>query len=341
MLTSSDQQGQRSMDQPAVIELSVVIPLFNEAPCLPELHRQLTDVLGRLDRTYEVIYVDDGSTDESFAVLQQLHRDDTHVRVVQLRRNCGKSAALDVGLRMCRGAIIVTMDADLQDDPREIEQLLQRLDEGYDLVTGWRRQRADRLIKRWSSRLFNGTTGLFTGIHLHDFNCGLKAFRAPVARELKVYGEMHRYLPVLAYWRGFAVTEVLVAHHRRAFGRSKFGAERFLRGFWDFVTVVFLTKYIRRPLHLFGPMGLLAFILGLIINLYLSALWFSGIPIGHRPLLTLGVLLMILGIQSISIGLLGEMITSRDREYGQDVPVGRRLDRTDRREVRELAEGDR
>lgn len=308
-------------------KISVLIPLFNEEESLPILYRELREILGVLGIDYEIIFVDDGSTDKSFFVLERIYQKDNKVKVIQLRKNFGKSAALAAGLAIVEGELIITLDADLQDNPEEIPHFIEKMREGYDLICGWRVDRFDPFFKRWSSRVFNFTTSFFTNIRLHDFNCGFKAFRSEVAKEIKIYGELHRYIPVFASWRGFRVGELKVRHRPRRFGKSKFGAERFLRGFWDFLTVFFLTKYMRRPLHFFGPVGLLAFLLGLIINLYLSILWFSGTPIGGRPLLILGVLLMILGIQSISMGLLGEMITSRYHQDESNFPVRRKLDK--------------
>lgn len=308
-------------------KISVLIPLFNEEESLPILYRELREILGVLGIDYEIIFVDDGSTDKSFFVLERIYQKDNKVKVIQLRKNFGKSAALAAGLAIVEGELIITLDADLQDNPEEIPHFIEKMREGYDLICGWRVDRFDPFFKRWSSHVFNFTTSFFTNIRLHDFNCGFKAFRSEVAKEIKIYGELHRYIPVFAFWRGFKVGELKVRHRPRRFGKSKFGAERFLRGFWDFLTVFFLTKYMRRPLHFFGPVGLLAFLLGLIINLYLSILWFSGIPIGGRPLLILGVLLMILGIQSISMGLLGEMITSRYHQDESNFPVRRKLDK--------------
>lgn len=308
-------------------KISLLIPLFNEEESLPILYRELRETLEVLGIDYEIIFVDDGSTDRSFFVLERIHQEDNNVKVIQLRKNFGKSAAMAAGLAIVRGELIITLDADLQDNPEEIPHFIEKMREGYDLICGWRVDRFDPFFKRWSSRVFNFTTSFFTNVRLHDFNCGFKAFRSEVAKEIKIYGELHRYIPVFASWRGFKVGELKVRHRPRRFGKSKFGVERFFRGFWDFLTVFFLTKYMRRPLHFFGPVGLLAFLLGLIVNLYLSILWFSGTPIGGRPLLILGVLLMILGIQSISIGLLGEMITSKYHQDESNFPVRRKLDK--------------
>ena len=298
-------------------DLSIIIPLLDEAGSLRPLHRQLTAVMQPLSYAYEIIFVDDGSSDDSFAILEGLFQaDPTHARLVQFRRNFGKTAALSAGFAQARGEIIITMDADLQDDPAEIPAMLAKLAEGYDLVAAWRVNRQDPLDKTLPSRLFNLVVSRLTGIRLHDFNCGFKAYRRAVTDSVKLYGELHRFIPVLAHQQGARIVELPVQHHPRQTGRSKYGAGRLLKGFLDFGMVLFLTTYLKRPLHLFGAAGLAVFGLGSLINLYLALLWFwrevggraeIG-PIGTRPLLTAGTLAMILGIQLISIGLLGEML---------------------------------
>lgn len=303
--------------------LSVVIPLFNEAESLPELYAQLVSALDPLGRPFELLFIDDGSRDGSFDVLARLHQDDCRVKALQFRRNYGKSAALAVGFAHAQGEIVVTIDADLQDDPQEIPRLIARLDEGYDLVSGWKQRRQDPLTKTIPSRVFNGVTSLVSGLRLHDFNCGLKAYRRAVVETIPVYGELHRYLPVLAHWEGFRVTELPVTHHARKYGTSKFGVGRFAHGLFDLLTVLFLSKYTRRPLHLFGLAGLLSFGSGVGVGLYMTSLWARNIPIGTRPLLLLGALLMILGIQLVSLGLVGEMIASTARQHEAYVIKGR------------------
>ena len=285
-----------------------MIPVYDEAESLPVLYEELRHMAQSLPWSTELIFVDDGSSDGSTLVLRQLFERDQRVQVVELRRNFGKSAALHAGFSVARGERIVTLDADLQDMPAEIPRLLAAL-EHADLVSGWKRPRRDPLTKRLPSLCFNLAVRLLTGVPLHDVNSGLKAYRAEVLRELPLYGELHRYIPVLAYARGFRVTELPVEHRARRFGRSKFGPRRFASGFFDLLTVLFLTQYTRRPLHLFGWFGLIAFGLGILINAYLSAVWFLGQPIGHRPLLTLGVLLMTIGAQFFLTGLLAELIT--------------------------------
>ncbi|MDW7981265.1 MAG: glycosyltransferase family 2 protein [Thermomicrobium sp.] len=290
------------------VDLSIVIPVYDEVASLPELYQELDATLSLLPYRTELIFVDDGSSDGSSELLHQFFTLDRRVQVIQFRRNFGKSAALAAGFRAARGAFIVTLDADLQDDPREIPRLLEAL-EGADLVSGWKSPRRDPWTKRFPSWIFNTAVRLLTGVHLHDVNCGLKAYRAEVVHELPLYGELHRFIPVLAHARGFRVVELPVMHRPRRFGRSKYGPTRFARGLFDLLTVLFLTQYRPRPLHLFGWFGLVALGLGTTINAYLSVQWFLGHPIGHRPLLTLGVLLMTLGAQFFLTGLLAELIT--------------------------------
>lgn len=308
------------------VELSVVVPVLDEAGSLAILYRELTEVLERLQGPYELIFVDDGSRDESFRILEKLHRQDDRVRVLQLRRNFGKAAALSVGFAHARGQVIATLDADLQDDPAELPRLLATLEDGNDLVSGWKMHRQDPVSKRWPSRLFNAVTGRLTGLRLHDFNSGFKVYRRAVVEEMRLYGELHRFIPILAARRGFAVGEVPVNHRPRRFGRSKYGAARFVRGFLDLLTVLFLTRYTRRPLHLFGGLGLLSLGTGVLVNLYLTVLWILGTrPIGNRPLLAFGVLCILVGIQFFSLGLLSELVLSFQARSSEDVSIRSRL----------------
>ncbi|MGH7494618.1 MAG: glycosyltransferase family 2 protein [bacterium] len=292
-------------------ELSVIVPLVNEADSLEELHQKIGAALRDLRLRAEIIFIDDGSLDRSFEILSEIQRRDQRVRVIQFRRNFGKSAALAAGFRRAHGGYIVTMDADLQDDPAEIKSLLGELHKGYDLISGWKRNRKDPFVKRFTSKIFNLVTNWFTGLRLHDINCGLKIYRREVTQSVHVYGELHRFLPVLAHQVGFRVGEIVVQHHPRKYGRSKFGLSRFSKGFFDLLTVLFLTRYTKRPLHLFGVAGLIAFVLGFGITAYLAIekLFLSRF-LSNRPLLFLGLLLMIIGVQAVSIGLLGEMITA-------------------------------
>ncbi len=295
---------------PRKLDLSVVIPVYNERDSLPELHRQLTEVLESKGYAYELLFVDDGSRDGSADVLEEFAEQDNRVRVIQFQKNYGKSAALSVGFQAAEGEIVATLDADLQDDPGEIPDLIQTLNKGYDLVSGWKKKRHDPIGKRWPSKIFNWVTSRISGVRIHDINCGLKVYRNFVVKSLHPYGELHRFLPVLAHLDGFSVGEKEVVHHPRKYGKSKFGASRFTSGFFDLLTVMFLSRYLKKPLHLFGILGILSFIGGFIIGAYLTVLRLTGHWIGNRPLLFLGILLMIMGIQFISIGLLGEMITA-------------------------------
>jgi glycosyltransferase involved in cell wall biosynthesis len=298
--------------------VSVVIPLYNEAESLAELYSQLAAVFAKTAWTYELIFVDDGSRDDSLKILNGLVSKDPKVRVISFRRNFGKSAGLATGFRAATGTYVVTMDADLQDDPAEIPALVAKLEEGFDLVSGWKKKRYDPINKTLPSKLFNYVTGKLSGIRLHDFNCGLKAYRLEVVKELPVYGEFHRFLPVLAFKLGYRISEIPVQHRARKFGKTKFGASRFVNGFFDLLTVLFISDFNRAPLHLFGTVGMFCATLGFAINLYLSIGWFRGIPIGTRPLLFLGVLLMVIGVQFFSFGLIAEkMVNSseRDRTY--------------------------
>lgn len=297
--------------------LSVIVPLLNEADNLRPLCGRLSAALEGVGRPYEIMFIDDGSTDASPAILEELfHGDPQHVRVIQFRRNFGKTAALNAGFAQARGQVIITIDADLQDDPAEIPVMLAKLEEGYDLVAAWRVDRQDPLEKTLPSRFFNLIVSRFTGVELHDFNCGFKVYRRAVTDSVRLYGELHRFIPVLAHQQGFRITEMPVQHHPRRAGVSKYGAKRYVKGFLDFGTVLFLTTYLKRPLHLFGAAGLAVFGVGTLVNLYLAFLWLLRevggrteiAPIGTRPLLIVGVLAMILGIQLISIGLLGEML---------------------------------
>jgi len=293
------------------LDLSVVVPAYNEAESLPLLHERIRAAVEPLGLRWEVIYVDDGSTDGTRDVLRTLHQADARVVVAELRRNSGKSLALNTGFALAQGAIVVTMDADLQDDPAEIPNLLAKLDEGYDVVSGWKKHRQDPLSKRVPSWIANHITARMTGLRLHDMNCGLKAYRAECVRELHLYGDLHRYIPILAHYNGFRVTEIPVVHHKRRFGRSKYGPGRLLRGGLDLLTVLFLNNFRYRPLHLFGGAGLFLLIAGFLINAYLSIEWLQGMrPLSQRPLLTLGVLLMLMGVQLGTIGLLAELVVS-------------------------------
>jgi glycosyltransferase involved in cell wall biosynthesis len=300
-------------------KVSVVIPLFNEDESLIHLANEIKSAFKDLPLTLEVIFVDDGSTDKSLRIIKDLCRTDQRFKYISFQQNFGKSAALNVGFKAAKGDVVVTMDADLQDDPHEIVNLLKKIEEGHDMVSGWKKTRYDPFIKKYTSRLFNFVTAKMSGIKIHDFNCGLKAYKKTVVDNLNIYGEMHRYIPILAKWKGFTVTELPVKHSPRKFGVTKFGASRFFKGFVDLITVTFITRYIKRPMHLFGFFGAIAFLLGFAINGYLSYEWiFDHQPLSNRPLLLLGMLLMIVGVQFFTTGLLGELMVHNfqtDKEY--------------------------
>ncbi len=294
--------------------ISVVVPLRDEELTVALLYDEVRAALEPLDRAWELVYIDDGSIDGSWAALTRLHAEHDNVRVVRLRRNFGKATALQAGFAEAEGDVIVTMDADLQDDPAEIPRLLAKLDEGFDLVSGWKTRRRDPLSRRVVSKIFNGVTGWLSGVRLHDMNCGLKAYRAEAVQGLRLYGELHRFIPVLAHHRGFRVAELAVNHRAREHGRSRYGLERYVRGFLDLLTVSFLGRYRTRPLHLFGGLGLLLGIVGVGILAYLTAIKAGGDAIGGRPLLVLGVLLVVVGLQFFSLGLIAEMVTRQHEE---------------------------
>ncbi|MFL6017561.1 MAG: glycosyltransferase family 2 protein [Gaiellaceae bacterium] len=294
--------------------ISVVVPLHNEERSIALLHEELEAALDPLAESWEAVYVDDGSTDGSFAALTRLHSRAANVKVVRLRRNFGKAAALAAGFAQAAGDRVITMDGDLQDDPAEIPRLLAKLDEGFDLVSGWKTKRRDPLRRRIPSKIFNRVAGWMSGLRLHDMNCGLKAYRAEVVRSVVLYGELHRFIPVLAHEQGYRVAELPVHHRPREHGRSRYGLERYLRGFLDLLTVSFMGRYRHRPLHLFGGFGLLLGLTGTAILVYLTIDKILGHAIGKRPLLTLGVLLVVVGMQFFSLGLISEMITSHHAE---------------------------
>lgn len=295
--------------------MSVVVPLLNEEESLQELSKQLETVLERIAHgRYEVIFIDDGSTDASFAVIQKINAANPRFKAIRFRTNHGKSAALAVGFAEATGDFVITMDADLQDDPSEIPGMIAKLEEGYDLVSGWKRKRYDPWHKTFPSKLFNAVTSSMSGLKLHDFNCGLKAYRSDVVKTVQVYGEMHRYIPALAHWEGFRVTEVPVQHRARQFGVSKFGISRFLKGYLDLLTVMFTTRYVKRPLHFFGALGSLFALIGFGTDLYLAVdKWIGGTPLSQRPYsLLFGIAMIIVGVQLISIGLIGELIVKNN-----------------------------
>ncbi|HPB18316.1 MAG TPA: glycosyltransferase family 2 protein [Candidatus Cloacimonas sp.] len=295
------------------MKLSFIIPILNEQDSLSELYNEILQ--NCLSYDYEIIFIDDGSTDNSFEVMQQLASKNERVKVIKFRRNFGKAAALQVGFTLASGEIVFTLDGDLQDNPIEIPHFIDKINEGYDLVSGWKRKRHDPLYKTLPSKLFNFVTAKTFRLKLKDYNCGFKAYRHPLEKELTLYGEMHRYIPVLAHSLGYKVGEIAVAHRPRKYGKSKYGKERYLRGFFDLLTVKMITQYSKSPLYLFGRIGVASTFIGIIISIYLAVLkLFYGQPLSNRPLLFLGILLIIGGLQFISMGLISELIVNRFRQ---------------------------
>ena len=292
-------------------DLSIIIPVKNEAGNVRELHRQLMHVLHVRGFDYEILFIDDGSRDTTLQELLKIRHADPFVRVFEMRKNVGKALALQVGFSHARGTYVITMDGDLQDDPAEIPRFVAKLNTGADVVSGWKIKRKDPLSKTIPSKIFNKLTAVCTGVEIHDFNCGFKAYRREVTRSLTLYGELHRYIPALAAWKGYRVTEIPVKHHPRKQGKSKYGITRIFKGFFDLITVSFLLQYRDKPLHLFGTVGFVLFTLGFIAGGYLTYLWYLDIVIWNRPLLILSVLLLILGVQFFFFGLIAEMIATQ------------------------------
>jgi len=299
------------------LELSIVVPVYNEAESLVELREEIAQVCDHRNIAYEILFVDDGSTDDSWKTIEEMSDAHSSIRGIRFRRNFGKAAALKAGFQLALGESILTIDADLQDDPVEIPVLLAKLKDGHDVVNGWKEHRHDPWHKVYPSKVFNGIVGMLTGLKLHDHNCGLKLMKREVAAELHLYGELHRFIPVMADSRGFRVTELPVHHRPRKYGQSKYGGKRFVRGFLDLLTIRFLTGYGQRPLHLLGMFGILFLLLGITGIGYLSVLWiltnmfaFGFEPIGSRPLLAYSIAFTILGAQAISLGLIAELLVS-------------------------------
>ncbi len=304
------------------MKLSVILPLLNEEPNIEPLYAELRDALAELKLDAEIVFIDDGSTDASFALLQRLRAADPRVKIIRFRRNFGQTAALAAGFAHARGEIIVTMDADRQNDPRDIGKLLETIDAGYDLVNGWRFARQDAwLSRKLPSRIANKIISLTTNVKLHDYGCTLKAFRREVVQNINLYGEMHRFIPAIASWMGVSIAEVKVNHRARTQGKSKYGISRTLRVILDLITVKFLLSYSGRPIQFFGPLGLLCGGAGLALTGVLAVQrLFFGVPLSDRPILLLGVLLIFIGLQFITFGLLGEMQT-RIYHEGQNKPI--------------------
>lgn len=294
-------------------ELSVVIPLLNEQESLAELASRIDAALG--SRAYEILFVDDGSTDGSWDVIASLSAADLRIKGIRFRRNYGKSLALQKGFERARGTYIATMDADLQDDPNELPAMFAMLDSGYDLVSGWKQVRHDPISKTIPSKFFNGVTSRMSGIDLHDFNCGLKVYKREVIESIELYGEMHRYIPLLAKWQGFSkIGEKVVTHHARKYGKTKFGLSRFMNGFLDLITLMFIHTYMNKPMHFFGTLGFVSLSTGGAIVTYLAYMRvFHEVYLSNRPLLLFGILLLVMGVQLFSIGFVGEMLNNTEK----------------------------
>jgi len=314
-------------------EISVVIPVFNEEGNLAALHQELTAALERFGKRYEILFIDDGSTDAGFALLKSLNHRDEHVRVVRFRKNFGQTAALAAGFAEARAPVIVTLDADLQNDPKDIPRLVERLDAGFDMVCGWRKDRKDAfLVRKLPSQIANWLISVTTGVHLHDYGCTLKAFRAEVVKSLQLYGEMHRFIPAVASGFGVSIDEMVVGHRPRRAGQSKYGISRTVRVILDLITVKFLLDFSHRPLQVFGLAGLSMGAVGFALGCYLTWVKFGlGEPIGGRPLLLLSALLMVFGVQLASLGLIGELQARTYHENRSAPPyaIREKLDRED------------
>ena len=298
------------------MKLSFIIPVFNEEQSVQPLYSEILENIENCK--HEIIFIDDGSTDASFTYMKELAAKDKNVKIIKFRKNFGKAASLDAGFEAAKGDIIFTMDADLQDDPKEIMNFIKKIEQGYDLVSGWKKKRKDPIHKTFPSKLFNAITAKFFRLKLHDYNCGFKAYRKEVIKELDIYGEMHRYIPALADSKGFKITEIPVNHRPRKFGKSKYGIERYIRGFLDLLTVKLVTSYTHSPLYLFGRIGTTFSVIGFLIGLYLTIMkfWFHQ-PLYNRPLLYLSVLLIMLGLQFFSIGLIGELLVNQNRKQNK------------------------
>jgi glycosyltransferase involved in cell wall biosynthesis len=293
------------------VDITIVVPVLNEEESLPFLHQRLTEALTESGYSYEIIITDDGSTDGSFAILRELQAQDAHLRVVRFRRNYGQTAAFAAGFDRAQGDVVVTIDADLQNDPADIPTLVTKMGERYDVVSGWRVNRQDRFVdRRLPSIVANRLIGWVTGVRIHDYGCSLKAYRRDVLADVRLYGELHRFIPALAHAAGARITEVPVSHHARRYGQAKYGLSRTLKVILDILAVRFLMSYSTRPIHIFGLLGLLSFLAGGVVLLYLAVVrLFLQQPIADRPLMLLGILLTMLGVQLVTSGLLAEMVT--------------------------------
>ena len=289
------------------MQISIIIPVFNEEENIVPLYKDILNVVKK-KYSYEIIFIDDGSKDQTLNKILEIKKKDKNVKFISFRHNFGKAEALNAGFEKAEGDIVFTMDGDLQDDPIEIPHFIEKINEGYDLVSGWKYKRLDPFGKRLPSKFFNELTRWITNIPLNDFNCGFKAYKKEVVKEIKLYGELHRYVPALASWKGFTVGEVKVQHRERLHGDSKYGWERLMKGFLDLFTINYLGSYRNKPLHLFGTLGFMFTSLGILTGLYLTIKWFQGYGLSDRPLLLLAILLIVIGVQSVSIGLIADLI---------------------------------
>lgn len=302
-----------------MIDVSLVIPVFNEEETIVKLKEKIVNVFEKEKLNGEIIFINDGSSDNSAQIMSDLEKNNEEVKFIDFRFNKGKASALQSGFDEAEGNIVITMDADLQDDPNEIPNLMKKINEGWDVVSGWKKNRKDPIGKRWPSKLFNRTTSFFSGIKIHDFNCGLKAYRKEVVKSVKVYGELHRYIPVLASMEGYKTTELIVKHFPREYGVSKYGFGRMFKGLFDLITVLFLAKFTVRPMHFFGMLGLLSFLTGIAVEVWVLILKFGfNEPFNkHIAMLIFGVLLVLLGVQLVSIGLIGEMLVYQSKKRNE------------------------
>jgi glycosyltransferase involved in cell wall biosynthesis len=307
------------------MKYSIILPFYNEEQSLEPLTSRITKTFGDLKQDYEIIFMNDGSTDNSLEIVREMCKKNKNLKCISFRANSGKAMVLSCGFNFVEGDIIFTMDSDLQDQPEEIPKFIEKINEGYDLVSGWKKKRFDPPDKVIASRIFNFFTSRLTGVKIHDFNCGFKAYRKEVVKTLDIYGDLFRFIPALVKWNGFKVGEVVITHAPRKYSKSKYGQRRLFRGFMDLFTIMFLLRYLKRPLHFFGIIGTIIFIIGVIINIYLSVIWTMGQQIGDRPLLILGTLMVITGLQFISTGLLGEMIAHFESKVDKNYPISEKI----------------
>tara|TARA_B100001250_G_scaffold86319_2_gene71406 strand:+ start:1003 stop:1935 length:933 start_codon:yes stop_codon:yes gene_type:complete len=299
--------------------ISIIVPIYNEELSINSLYEEIKKNVLDTFNQYEIIFIDDGSNDKSYEIINQLASNDSTIIAIKLNRNYGKSDALNEGFKLAQYEYVATLDGDLQDDPNEIIKLVDTLDDGWDCVSGWKKNRKDPYSKTIPSFFFNKFINFFSGLKLHDLNCGIKVYRKDAIQSLNIYGGLHRYIPLLLFNNGYRVTESIVNHRSRKYGQTKYGKSRFFHGIFDFLTIYFLKKYFNKPMYFFGSIGFLLSFLGLLINLYLSILWFQGTYIGSRPLFFLGILLIVVGIQSLSIGLIGELIVNNGRKKSKKI----------------------